>query len=651
MPRLLAPHLAWFTWIALLAVPVAVSAKEAAFVSYPPLRDLPTASDRPLDKGPAYFVDPVKGSDSVEGTEQKPWKTVNHAVKQLKPGDTLYLRGGIYWERVAASPQGNAGDPITIRSYPGELAVLDGGHREFFDDPAGSWEPVPNGGESEYRSLKAYPGPIAAGNFGDSLVPLRMYGSFVDLRSRLGHEDKALVKEKGVYVGPGVKRDEATGRIHVRLSHTSLKGLGDENYRGETDPRKLKVVIASDGNTLHLKGAKHLRIQDIVLRGATTVVRLADSEDIAFDGVTIYAVRYGMIVQHVAGLTVTNSAFRGFDAPWHPRSSGTDVDCFCPLDLVTADSGSNFEFAFNEFTDHHDCIQMGDVDVFKFHHNYVDHFNDDCLDIDLHKLGTYHIYQNRISRCLTAISIHKAATDADRAKGFYFYRNVIDLRRGTYSHPPASPNEWDEEIPNSPMNRAGRLISDHGSPTWPPIFFYHNTVLLNHPTYRSQYGGGIGFAGLKQTNRRVFNNMFVHRHLVDAKSKSAVLPAKPAEVDLQIDGNLLWGLDGAADQTEYLSKFRNSKPFEESKKQYPPGWLAQDLVANPEFTALALDLRQPTDLRLRPNSPAVNRGIIIPNSWPDPLREKDQGSPDIGAMPLGAAPWRIGIRERLPLFP
>ena len=44
--------------------------------------------------------------------------------------------------------------------------------------------------------------------------------------------------------GPGVWYDMKTGRIHARLGHTNLAHLGDQNYRGETDPRKLPLVIA-----------------------------------------------------------------------------------------------------------------------------------------------------------------------------------------------------------------------------------------------------------------------------------------------------------------------------------------------------------------------------------------------------------------------
>src|SRR5262249_1573205 len=117
-----------------------VAAQEAQFKSHPPMRPLPAASHRPLAAGSQRFVDPAKGDDAAAGTEPAPWRTLTHATRQLNPGDTLYLRGGVYWERVALTKSGTTEGPITIAGYPGELAVLDGGLREFFESPATSWE-------------------------------------------------------------------------------------------------------------------------------------------------------------------------------------------------------------------------------------------------------------------------------------------------------------------------------------------------------------------------------------------------------------------------------------------------------------------------------------------------------------------------------
>ena len=99
--------------------------------SHSPLRPFPRPSERPPSKGTGYYVDSLKGDDTQAGTEQHPWKTVQHGVLQLKAGDTLYLRGGAYYENVQMRGVGRPDAAITIRSYPGELATLDGSLREI----------------------------------------------------------------------------------------------------------------------------------------------------------------------------------------------------------------------------------------------------------------------------------------------------------------------------------------------------------------------------------------------------------------------------------------------------------------------------------------------------------------------------------------
>lgn len=74
----------------------------------------------------ALFVDP-KGSNDHDGrTEAKPVKTVQYAANLAQPGDTVYLRAGIYRESVRPRRSGEAGKPITYTSYPGERAQING---------------------------------------------------------------------------------------------------------------------------------------------------------------------------------------------------------------------------------------------------------------------------------------------------------------------------------------------------------------------------------------------------------------------------------------------------------------------------------------------------------------------------------------------
>ncbi|MCH7727651.1 MAG: hypothetical protein IH991_14390, partial [Planctomycetes bacterium] len=183
-----------------VAGPVHAADQESAVGrSHPALRPLPEASDRPMSKGPAFFVDATKGRDENDGSKTAAWKTVAHALAQISAGDTLYLRGGTYYEHVYCSVAGTADKPITIRSYPGELAVIDGAFREFFESPAGAWEPFADGGPGEYRSKRAFKNlRNIHGRFGDSMVGLQVYYHIEDLRGER-------------YVGPGIWYNRGTG--------------------------------------------------------------------------------------------------------------------------------------------------------------------------------------------------------------------------------------------------------------------------------------------------------------------------------------------------------------------------------------------------------------------------------------------------------
>lgn len=118
-------------------------------------------------------------------------------------------RGGTFYEKVAPTRSGAADAPITIASYPGELAIIDGGLRGFAESPATSWEPFAGGAEGEFVSTKTYPDtdarrapmqflpaswepmwgiederPLSLGHFADSMVPLHGYRFAADLRAR-----------------------------------------------------------------------------------------------------------------------------------------------------------------------------------------------------------------------------------------------------------------------------------------------------------------------------------------------------------------------------------------------------------------------------------------------------------------------------------
>lgn len=99
--------------------------------------------------GKVFYVAP-DGKDTNKGTKESPFATVNRAQKAVAPGDTVYLRGGIYnvredqyalYSETEIMPRygsrtgwliindinksGEEGKPICYFAYPGEKPVFD----------------------------------------------------------------------------------------------------------------------------------------------------------------------------------------------------------------------------------------------------------------------------------------------------------------------------------------------------------------------------------------------------------------------------------------------------------------------------------------------------------------------------------------------
>ena len=70
------------------------------------------------------------GSDEGSGSADDPWATLQHAADTVAPGSIVYVRGGVYDQRVRIRVSGTPGRPITFAAAPGERVVLDGSSLE-----------------------------------------------------------------------------------------------------------------------------------------------------------------------------------------------------------------------------------------------------------------------------------------------------------------------------------------------------------------------------------------------------------------------------------------------------------------------------------------------------------------------------------------
>ncbi len=91
--------------------------------------------------GNQFYVTP-KGSASGNGSKDRPWdlQTALSHPASVKPGDTIWMRGGLYTKQWSSNTlyrsrlTGTPEKPIILRQYPGERAVIDAGSSPAYKD-------------------------------------------------------------------------------------------------------------------------------------------------------------------------------------------------------------------------------------------------------------------------------------------------------------------------------------------------------------------------------------------------------------------------------------------------------------------------------------------------------------------------------------
>jgi hypothetical protein len=412
----------------------------------------------------------------------------------------------------------------------------------------------------------------------------------------------------------------------------------------------LPLVLAGFQSVpLHVDGAEHVRFQDLVIRGAGyTAVVLDNARDIELDNVTVWCGTYGIRAIGTGPLRLVRCGFYGSVAPWTFRTDGSKRDypgrphrnisrlnTHAVIEIEAGRESSvyhtpyndNWEIAYCDFTDAHDGVYLGAINV-RFHHNLIDNLQDDGIYLSpmyaRHRLEKeaphIHVYQNVFRRLLTALAF--GGTEPQTRDQVFVYRNVFDLRAPVQTGRPSTKQAAAGLNP-------GKVIGDHGSPPWSAMNLYHNTFIMAEG---SRDAAMATLGGTKAGNpRRAFNNIYLHLGRLPA-----FVPPDPA-ANAVADGDLYWAPGTPEKQAAaFFQRFRASDAFTQSKKLYEAGAAAHSLVADPRFVKAEAEPAAANDYRLKEGSPAVDAGVAVLADWPDPLRQQDRGKPDLGALPLGA---------------
>jgi hypothetical protein len=600
--------------------------------------------------GDAYVVSPA-GSDVNPGTEARPWRTVSAAVERLRPGDTLLVREGTYFERPDITVSGTAAAPITIQSYPGERAVIDSGADEPQTAGNQAWELV-DAELGEYRTVAEHPPGNVYGyvdgipGYVNGRVGLVPYGSGEAFRAT---GDAYVDDQTPFYVGPGTFADPSDRRIHIRLAKTPDLRAAEARYgavfEGDLpDPRRHRIILSRAPATLTVAGA-HLVLKDLTVHQAKDTIRLTSgAHHVRFEGITAWTGDTAIKADgsDVTDVTVTRSRIYGDHPRWvfwsDMKSPPAPADLMRSTAIDLYGGTSDWEISHNHLRGSgQDLISTNTgEDRISIHHNRMENCGDDALELEgTEDVGEVRVFENYIVNCLVAVA---AGQDSPSFTGpLYVFRNVVAFLRDFPANRAEGINEW---------NGGGRfgfeyLFKQHSG----NVFIYHNTlVLLNSG------GDGINLVPESPAGTYVANNLAV---VVNGRVNGPY-PTGPGQL---VDGNLYWSLNPGQDGT-LLSDYPTVPAFAAATGLERDGLgEAAGRGTDPRFAGFRPEVAdrsqerwelrprsealEPSAFLLAGDSPAIGAGIAIPRhprlgSLPD-----TRSSRDIGALPHDASPAEL----------
>ncbi|MBU5219573.1 right-handed parallel beta-helix repeat-containing protein [Bacillus albus] len=183
-----------------------------------------------------YYVSPI-GNDFNPGTLDQPFATIQKAANVAKEGSTIYIRGGIYNQKVRVTHSGISGAPITFQNYQDEKVILDGSTVKLEDDGLFTIE------DKNYIQVKG----LEFRNLKSAKVnetPIGIYitgtGSYIDIRNNYIHHIEANVKDGNAH---GIAVYGTSSSAQNNLNHIVIDNNEVTNLK-----LGLSEAIAVNGN-------------------------------------------------------------------------------------------------------------------------------------------------------------------------------------------------------------------------------------------------------------------------------------------------------------------------------------------------------------------------------------------------------------------
>jgi len=483
--------------------------------------------------GRQYHVSP-RGDDGGDGSVDHPWKSLARAFDQLAAGDVLLLRGGTYYEHdLRVRARGTPEAPISIESYPGEHAVIDGGLQEFRDAPNQEWELVDERIQL-YRSRRPVGGGLVRAWLPKYDIQLVEYSRDVDIESV--NYDRVSGTQP-FYMGPGVQL-RTDGRVYIRLQPNpndlvDSKGKTLSETPTDVDPGHNSLVIVTARNLILLDGAEHIAFKGLTFAHAANILDTkARSHQIEVSQCRFRFGTYGIVIrngsynwdihecefdnglpEYVYWTDVKNGAHEVAEA--YPEFQSVAVDGWM----------SGVQVRNCLFRRSFDAIHLkGGTTGAAIRGNVFEVIRDDAMEVET-GVDDVEIAYNLMWRVTSGIS----HTGSDGPPGpVYIHHNVIDNSELQHGGRPGNYREHDW-----PVWSTGDPFGSHDATGKKAAWkVYNNTIVTRKSGYRWNAAGPTSVAG--NPEKYVYNNIF---YAVDDR---VVYREDLASAGSHYDGNVMY---------------------------------------------------------------------------------------------------------------
>ena len=534
-----------------------------------------------------YYVAPAPGGDNNnDGSIQHPWATFKYAVEQLSAGDTLRLREGTYYESsVSIYLKGTATSPITIESYPGEHAVIDGGVSFFKETTNTEWELV-SAGINLYRSTRTFSGDFVNGWLVNDNLHLIEYEVDANIEAEYYGPVNNLTP---LYQGPGIQL-RSDGHLYIRLTNNpndliDFKGNDIDPVPTDINPNNHEIAVFFSKVLIYFEGAEHIIFKDIDLNYANYIMDIrGGANNIEFDNCRINFGRYAMVVRDAYDFNIHHCDFNNGlpqNVYWtdvknrpeevhepYPEFQSTGIDGSLPgFKIVNCTFHDSFDALF---------VESGTYNTTITYNNFI-RLRDDAITFHA-DISNVEFAYNMLWNVGSGISTREST--ANPPGHVYIHHNIID--NSIYQHGGRDGNfresDWPVWMVIDPFGSHGHMLA------WWKV--YNNTIVTRRSGYDWTASGPHAVIG--NPGKYVLNNIFL---VLDDR---IIYRGDQASSGAHYDGNVFYRISPGAYPLFYnFGDGNNYSSLSSFQLTSGTNWEVNGLETNPELDPLAFDEEPP----------------------------------------------------------